>query len=235
MNAISLAIERVDTWIYFAIGVILLAGAWLCLLPLLRVRSKLQSALRRLDRREKDGSYAYESPNFLNCRCLDHSWRCFLENLRQMRRSNGSCDVADFINAQSAIQEPGHCALGRMIPGVLTTLGILGTFCGIVEGLSGMDLSDSQTMSQSIATLIVGMQTAFNTSIVGAVGALAFQLTHRLFVSMAEKALGQFARSCQTMISVPLSAETQILRAIQTLLGEVRRTNELLSDGRTNK
>ena len=49
-------------------------------------------------------------------------------------------------------------------PTLLTSLGILGTFFGIVAGLLGFDTND---IDSSIGTLLEGMKTAFITSLFG--------------------------------------------------------------------
>ena len=60
----------------------------------------------------------------------------------------------------------------KSVPSLLTTLGILGTFTGIVIGLLGFDV---QNIDDSIATLLSGLKTAFITSLVGLAGAILFK------------------------------------------------------------
>ncbi len=60
-----------------------------------------------------------------------------------------------------------------MAVGVLTTLGILGTFTGIFLGLLDFDV---QLISKSVPTLIEGLKIAFGTSILGLMTALAFRI-----------------------------------------------------------
>ncbi len=59
----------------------------------------------------------------------------------------------------------------RFAPALLTALGVLGTFWGITAGLQSLDqasIGDSTTqMMESIWSLLEGMKTAFNTSLVG--------------------------------------------------------------------
>ena len=52
-------------------------------------------------------------------------------------------------------------------PGLLTALGILGTFLGIAVGLQGIDTTSTEAMMEGIDTLLDGMQTAFGTSLAG--------------------------------------------------------------------
>lgn len=62
-------------------------------------------------------------------------------------------------------------------PGFLTSLGILGTFVGIIIGLYGFTLTD---IDRSIADLMAGLKTAFITSVIG----LALSLLLRVFTRM---------------------------------------------------
>lgn len=58
-------------------------------------------------------------------------------------------------------------------PGVLTSLGILGTFCGIYVALVGFD---SNAIDDSLPPLLDGMKIAFGTSIVGLLTAIVLRI-----------------------------------------------------------
>ena len=58
-------------------------------------------------------------------------------------------------------------------PTLLTSLGILGTFCGIVAGLLGFDATD---IDGSIDGLLEGMKTAFTTSLVGMSSSIIYKI-----------------------------------------------------------
>ena len=213
---------RIDFWIYLTMGVIFLSGVLLCLLPVRKTQRALAKAEKKLGDRRSDGSYFYASPEFLRGTVLEDCWRRFLSNLELMRKNNAVCEVYDFINPQTAIHEPGHSSYGEMIPGILTTLGIIGSFYGIVKGLSTLDLSTTDTMSLSIATLISGMRTAFNTSIVGAVLALMFQLLRRMVIGSAERTLKLFVGACQNEIMSLLTPDATLIQTLHAILAELR-------------
>lgn len=65
-----------------------------------------------------------------------------------------------------------YLALVNYTPNLLTSLGILGTFIGIVVGLLGFDVQD---IDGSIAPLLDGLKTAFITSLVGMLLAIIFK------------------------------------------------------------
>jgi hypothetical protein len=57
----------------------------------------------------------------------------------------------------------------RFVTTLCTAIGVLGTFYGIQEGLQGIDLSskNSQQLMASSQNLLMGMKTAFSTSLMG--------------------------------------------------------------------
>lgn len=61
----------------------------------------------------------------------------------------------------------------QYVPTLLTSLGILGTFCGIVAGLLGFDAND---IDGSIGGLLEGMKTAFTTSLVGMSSSIIYKI-----------------------------------------------------------
>ena len=62
------------------------------------------------------------------------------------------------------------------LPGIFVGMGILGTFIGINDGLSGFDSTNTDAINNSIEVLIGGMETAFNTSIVGIFTSIFFMV-----------------------------------------------------------
>lgn len=73
----------------------------------------------------------------------------------------------------------------QALPGILTGLGVLGTFVGLQLGIGGLDLTDLQKLETSIVPLIQGCAIAFSTSVWGVTASLGF--------SFIEKALEAFA------------------------------------------
>lgn len=69
-------------------------------------------------------------------------------------------------------------AFRQYTPTLLTSIGILGTFCGIVAGLLGFDVNSIDT---SIDMLLAGMKTAFTTSLVGMGLSILYKLSSSLF------------------------------------------------------
>ena len=54
-----------------------------------------------------------------------------------------------------------------MVPDIFTSIGILGTFLGLVWGLRDFQPTDYSAMTSSVAALVEGIKVAFLTSIYG--------------------------------------------------------------------
>ena len=71
------------------------------------------------------------------------------------------------------------------MPGILTGLGVLGTFVGLQIGIGGLDLIDPRILKKSIIPLIQGCVIAFSTSVWGVFASLSFSFVEKLFDSLA--------------------------------------------------
>lgn len=66
------------------------------------------------------------------------------------------------------------------IPGTLTGLGILGTFIGLITGISALGFSSLEATLESVAVLINGIELAFYTSIAGVILSILFNIINRI-------------------------------------------------------
>lgn len=101
---------------------------------------------------------------------LDSRYR---EYMTYYQKTNGDGDILDYINEDSMSSYFGQKVL-EIIPEILTSLGILGTFIGLILGLRGFDPVTYEAMATSITSLIDGIKVAFITSILGITWALVF-------------------------------------------------------------
>lgn len=115
------------------------------------------------------------------------------ERIRISGAKDGHSFVAidDFFNANQ-LDEIGISGICDLIPGTMTGLGILGTFLGLVLGISGFDTASTEAITSSISGLLSGMGTAFLTSIVGVFFSLVFSYLHKIIYDYANKNLELF-------------------------------------------
>lgn len=81
--------------------------------------------------------------------------------------------IIAFISALICYRSDRMRGFTHYAPNLLTSLGILGTFIGIVIGLMHFDSAD---IDGSIALLLGGLQTAFMTSLLGMAAAIAYKV-----------------------------------------------------------
>lgn len=66
------------------------------------------------------------------------------------------------------------------IPGTLTGLGILGTFIGLITGISNIGFSSVEATLESVTMLLNGIELAFYTSISGVIFSIIFNIINRI-------------------------------------------------------
>lgn len=82
------------------------------------------------------------------------------------RSEEGIGEIEDYLNEEE-LDNHIHKRLLELIPDIFTSLGILGTFVGLVWGLKNFAPNDYEAMTSSVAALVDGIKVAFLTSIYG--------------------------------------------------------------------
>ena len=203
----------VDAIVYTAIALVTLLGIFKCIMPLRQSIHCLRRAVRVLNRNpvRDNGAPIWENELFMG-RGMANAWRRFLQNAQQLDARGMTCDVREYINDDTAIYDIGNIPLSEMVPGLLTSLGILGTFLGLMRGLDGLDVSDAAKTMASIPTMIGGMSFAFTTSIAGVGCSLLFQLVNRFTMGNTQNALTEFQDTFSDVVmQTPLTAETRAI------------------------
>ena len=166
---------------------------------------------------------------FFNQKHLDEAFENYLNNVRDQREKGVVIsDIEDSINEES-IAVRSWRGVTLQVAGILTALGLLGTFLGLVTGISTVEFSSSEATMESIETLLRGIGTAFYTSIVGVILSILFNIAYRLVWNIMLREMNLFIEQFHTYIQP--SAEEQI-RAKQYLNTE--RMIEALDVLRTN-
>ena len=201
-----------DVLIYTAIGLVTLIGIFKCVIPVSHNAFSLKRAVRKLE----NGARSGDAPAWQDGRYLGHklqpTWQRFLTNAEQMDMRGLSLDVAEYVNEETVIDIPGRAALADLIPGLLTSLGILGTFVGLMRGLSGLDMTDSSRLMAGIPVLINGMRTAFATSIAGVSCSLCFNFLNRMVIGRAVNAIDDFEDAFKELaIGLGMDCDVQLV------------------------
>ncbi len=217
--------------VYVAIVVVFVVGLIRCVVPVLHNRRILKRAARRL--RSGEDKTGWQEESFLGRGNLMPHWSEYLANLFfSDGEYHNPSSVEDYINEDTAIEDPGNAVMGSQFPGVMVSLGFLGTLIGMSIGLAGMNFENAEKVMSSMKTLIPGMRYAFMTSIVGVIGSVLFTLIISWVTGSTRKALVSFYRAMRsdagivtvdpmTQIAVYQQEQSQIL---QSLSNDLRTT-----------
>ena len=203
--------KLVDALVYVFIAGVTLTGILKCLLPVMKSKRALSRAIHRLEKGSGDKQPVWQDERFMG-KALELSWQRFLLNAEQLDMRGLPCNVEDYINDETVVHKPGHAQLAELIPSLLTSLGILGTFMGLMSGLSGLDMTSADKIMNGIPNLINGMHFAFATSVAGITCSLVFNMLHRIAVGGAYKALDDFTETF-TLLAMqrPLDSDVQLI------------------------
>lgn len=81
-----------------------------------------------------------------------------------------------FFSVSAVIDQPLKVDYFKHLPGILTGIGIIGTFSGLLFGLSNFDASNPELMAKSVSVLLSGVREAFYAS--AAAITVAMVITH---------------------------------------------------------
>ena len=212
-NVSSILPSLADILVYSAIAVVTLIGVFKCLVPLWNTSSALRRAIVRLQREagQVTDHPVWQESRFVGNR-LRGSWLRFLQNAEQLDRRGLPTNVEDYINDDTVTHGPGNATLAELIPNLLTSLGILGTFMGLYRGLSTLNFTDATKLIEGIPNLLSGMQFAFGTSVAGISCSLIFNMLNRILQGSSYRAIDDFVTSfTQLAMSRPLDNDVQLI------------------------
>lgn len=138
--------------------------------------------------KDQDASRLFKDPDLL---AAYSSYQTEKKRLEQNYLSYHVCKIEDYIN-QELIEALADKNLMNIIPGILTGLGILGTFIGLTHGLQFFSTKTADEMMESIAPLMEGIKVAFHTSIYGMASSLAFNCVYKNTMEEAYDSLDDF-------------------------------------------
>ncbi|MCI7814591.1 MAG: MotA/TolQ/ExbB proton channel family protein [Lachnospiraceae bacterium] len=146
-----------------------------------KVNASLDAATRKLEQIQ-DESKEEKKNRFQNLGRI-FSYKALRERMEKFlhdwyRSKVGLCDVEDYIN-DNEIDAIVKKRMLEMVPDILTSMGILGTFIGLVWGLRNFEPSNYEAMTTSVVSLVDGIKVAFLTSIYGLALSLVYSYCMR--------------------------------------------------------
>ena len=212
--------------VYAAIIALFLLGIFRCVVPVSHNRKRLKSAISQIKQGDK-ARRSWQEDRFLGRGSLMPHWSEYLNNLFFADGEyHNPANVEDYINEDTVIDGPGKAKLGEALPGILVSLGFLGTLLGLSLALGEMNRMDASNISASMDTLLSSMKYAFLTYIFGVVASIAFNLILRGVTSKAENTLTEFYNAMSKhagVLSVDPLTQVAIYQQEQTgLLKEMK-------------
>jgi len=120
---------------------------------------------------------------------LEENWKEFSRTLHEHKfvdtdgtvkvRHRSTVPVSCFFTASAIIDKPLKVQYFKHLPGILTGVGIIGTFAGLLFGLSNFDATTPDSINRSVGLLLSGVRDAFYAS--------AFAITASMVVTHLEK------------------------------------------------
>lgn len=195
MEYIKIILGSVDSiasfLVYVLIAVLFVFGFIKCIVPVMHNRAVLRRAVSSI--KSGDRKDSWQDDYFLGKGALYSHWSEYLNNLFFADGDyHNPSNVEDFINEETVIYGPGNSGFSDALPGLMVSLGFMGTLIGLATGLSGFDMGNEAAIMDSIETLIPGLRYAFMTSIVGVIGSVAFTLITRTVHGSASRAINSF-------------------------------------------
>lgn len=193
-------------------------------LPVLRYDQALERGLESIDRAmEVQTSSTWSAilgyEGFFGQRVLDQFFDEYRNKVKGQQESGQVlCDIDEYIN-EDVLSLHSWQTLVNQVPGMLTSLGILGTFIGLLIGIRGIGFSTVNDALTSVQTLLSGIQMAFYTSIAGVILSLIFNILYRSAWNALMRSLGLFVDSFHKNV-IPSVEE-------QTLYRERREFNQI--------
>lgn len=166
----------------WAVGFVLLLATgyffWQFFFPSRRLHNELDDAIRKVSEIKQrlndapiidlDGIQAVMVTDELK-----HLWREYAETLHPQKKQDetgqlkiiryrATAMTEVFFSEQALVETPLKTAFYKHLPGILTGLGIIGTFSGLIYGLNGFHVTDDpNAVRASLGTLIQGVGHAF--------------------------------------------------------------------------
>jgi ABC-type transporter Mla subunit MlaD len=120
---------------------------------------------------------------------FEHLWREYSETLhdqfevqggeRHLLRSRATASAASFFTAQNMVETPLVTEFYKHLPGILTGVGIVGTFFGLMLGLQHFDPATPEQVNASVDKLLKDVLFAFAGSFVSILASILVTVTEK--------------------------------------------------------
>ncbi len=193
----------------------------------------LRRANRRLARIKWEAASGAVDPDVIvnevmSQKRLAHLWSEFRETLHPQREvdDSGQERVARwratalaevFFTDQALVDAPLRAEFFRHLPGILTGIGIIGTFLGLITGLQQFD-TDPVRVQESLKHLIQDVGHAFSISLIAIFLAMAFTFVEKMLLTAGYRQAASLREAIDSCFDAGASEEylARLVRASET-------------------
>ncbi len=193
----------INAVLFLIVAIVFLAADFGCFAPMNAVIKDLKNATEKI-RSDAMNSHAYlwepyqtSNVKLFRNETLDQLFTDFIFELNREDDAQNAYyrpSIDDYIN-EDLVDSIMHRNELNQVPGMLTGLGILGTFIGLTLGLEHFNTGTTKEMTDSIEPLMNGIKVAFHTSIFGMVFSLTFNAIYKRKLYEGESAVQEFCHA----------------------------------------
>lgn len=210
-------------------------GMFWGLFPVIRFAIGLengQKSVRRAEEVQTDSPWLAiaQQEKFFRQKTLDGLFREYRDKVQGQKESGQILsDIEEYIN-EDILGLMSWRGVIMQIPGIMTGIGILGTFVGLILGIREIGFGTVEAALSSVQQILAGIDTAFYTSIVGVILSILFNIFYNVLYNVMNRELGIFAMGFHRYV-IPTVEEQKRYREYR----EARQVIELLSRIPKNK
>ncbi|SFG18996.1 MotA/TolQ/ExbB proton channel family protein [Oribacterium sp. WCC10] len=230
----------VNAAMFFIVAIILISSDRNCFVPMnhiiadfdrvtQKIRNDAMNSHAFLYKTYRDNQEMLFEEQYLKDIYQDYMYE--LNRINDMKEHSYKCDIEDFVNDE-IIDDVMHRNQLNQVAGVMTGLGILGTFIGLSLGLQGFNTSSTEEIANSITPLMNGIKVAFHTSIYGLIFSLTFNYAFKRKLDEAESSIRDFVNAYRKYVLPDSEFDSvNILIALQKeQLNTISRMGDKLGD-----
>lgn len=216
LNSVLLALTSVQPYMVPATVIGLVSFAFLCfiffyLFRAVRIINRLKKytqSINSIENNEPDDQLQHLQSLFVQPE-LKHAWSEFEESLHsqyeledgeeKIVRIRATAPSASFFSEQQLVDIPLNTEFFKHLPGILTGMGIIGTFYGLMIGLNHFDPSTPEQVSSSVNNLLRDVLYAFLGSAFAIFASILVTWLEKLSIAKCYKYLEKFTAALDSL------------------------------------
>lgn len=214
-----------------AVAILVMGFVVWYLIPALSVAIRLKRALKQIEQlrnsKSPGGFVAKEELDlvFSNRYFLD-VWQSYRDTLHEQRDTqNRVVRIRSTTLAENIFTEPAlvdarlNAEFFKHLPGILTGIGIIGTFFGLIVGVQGFDPTklDPKLMQEGLKALFGAVREAFVASAIAILAAMAITLVEKVLINVCYRKLENLCRSLDSLYNAGVGEDylAELVKATQ--------------------